>query len=132
MSMSEVSNEDYDDDKAEEIKTSFIDPIAWAGADNALMGREEKNNTYAGRKTIWSRFFAVAHSKQIVRDLNEEATKDEDQCSTYARGASLVCINGTHYGYCDEGCAAPRRLRDGTKCVQGRIYGARLYHEERA
>jgi hypothetical protein len=127
-----VSNKDDDDDKAEKIKTSFIDPIGWVGTDNALMGRKKENNAYTGRKTIWSRFFAVAHSDQIVRDLNEdeEATKDGGQCYTCAKGASLVCINDTHYEYCDEGCAAPRKLRDGMKCVQGRIYGVRLYHED--
>jgi hypothetical protein len=36
-----------------------------------------------------------------------------------------VCIRTTHYGFCDEGCAEPRRLKESMKCVDGKIYGAR-------
>jgi hypothetical protein len=38
-------------------------------------------------------------------------------------------INGTHFGYCDEGCAEPRKLGEGMKCVDGRIFGVRMWRE---
>jgi hypothetical protein len=60
------------------------------------------------------------HSKQM------ETLKE---CVTCEKGRDLVCINGTHYGLCDEGCAEPRKLREGMKCVDGRIYGVRGWRE---
>ena len=53
--------------------------------------------------------------------------KKGEECVTCPKGRSLVCINGTHYGYCDEGCAEPRELKDGMKCVDGKIFGVKLY-----
>jgi hypothetical protein len=78
------------------------------------------------------------HTKhqQIVRDEDEdeeyhrvEQSVKAKECVACKKGRSLVCINGTHYGYCDEGCAEPRKLREGMKCVDGRIYGARGWRE---
>jgi hypothetical protein len=113
--------------------TSFLEPIAWSGMDGALVSRArraEENGVHKGRRSIWYGFFAGANAQQIVRDKDEVFETDvaeSQECCMCEKGRSLVCINGTHFGYCDEGCAEPRELREGMKCVEGKIYGAKLY-----
>jgi hypothetical protein len=42
---------------------------------------------------------------------------------TCPKGRDLVCIGKTHYGFCDEECAMPRRLKKGMQCADGKIFG---------
>jgi hypothetical protein len=118
---------------AASVQTPALDPIAWSGMDGALEGpsrRVEESAAPKRRRSIWQGFFVGAYAQQIVRDEDEVFENDgieSEECYMCAKGRSLVCINGTHFGYCDEGCAEPRKLRDGTKCVEGKMYGARLY-----
>jgi hypothetical protein len=59
----------------------------------------------------------------------QDTEESNEGCVYCEKGRSLVCINGTHFGYCDEGCAEPRRLAVGMKCVDGRIFGVRMWRE---
>jgi hypothetical protein len=61
--------------------------------------------------------------EDVVDD--DEDVVDETKCVTCQKGRDVVCIRTTHYGFCDEGCAEPRRLKESMKCVDGKIYGAR-------
>jgi hypothetical protein len=66
---------------------------------------------------------------QRLKEVDEKSK--EDGCVTCKKGRNLVCINGTHYGYCDEGCAEPRKLGDGMECVDGRVFGVRMWKGRR-
>jgi hypothetical protein len=128
-----------------EATTDVIDSVAWAGMDGALMTRakrEIESSAQRRRKTFWSRLFVAAHPQtpmQIVRDEDEDDDQDDFThgnepdvkmaCVTCPKGRSIVCIDSGYYGNCDEGCAEPRKLKERMKCVDGRIYGARLYHD---
>jgi hypothetical protein len=68
------------------------------------------------------------HRVQRLKEADEKSK--EDGCVTCEKGRSLVCVNGTHYGHCDEGCAEPRRLGEGMECVDGRVFGVRMWREE--
>jgi hypothetical protein len=126
------------------VKTSDRDPIAWSGTDDALnhshARRSEQNDRTPQRKPFWTRFFAAGLPQlppsisqvapQMMRDEDEaevEVGDDGTECLKCPKNRDLVCINGTHYGFCDEGCVEARRLKDGMKCVEGRIYGVRLF-----
>jgi hypothetical protein len=50
-----------------------------------------------------------------------------DGCMTCEKGRNSVSINGTHFGYCDEGCVEPRRLGEGMERVDGRVFGVRMW-----
>jgi hypothetical protein len=62
---------------------------------------------------------------------SEADDRTKDGCVHCEKGKTLVCIHGTHFGYCDEGCVEPRKLGEGMKCVEGRIFGMRMYWERR-
>jgi hypothetical protein len=70
---------------------------------------------------------------QVVRDEQDDFTSGNEPehvgCVECGKGRDIVCIGERHYGFCDEGCAEPRRLREGMKCVDGRVFGERMYHE---
>lgn len=105
--------------------------------------RGEENSAQRRHKTFWSRLFVAAYPQtpvQIVRDEDEAEDQDDFthgnelenvkmECVQCPKGRSIVCIDGGFYGYCDEGCAEPRKLKEGMKCVDGRIYGVRIYHD---
>jgi hypothetical protein len=123
-----------------EVKTSTLDPVVWAGMDGALMTkakrsaeREQESGAEIQRRVFCARIFPHAHPTraQIVRDEDEDEEYqrrttewNESECVECEKGMEIVCINGTHVGFCDEGCAEPRELREGTKCVDGKIFGA--------
>jgi hypothetical protein len=129
--------------KPQNVNTSSFDPVAWAEHIPHPHAKRSSNNAQPRSKPHFSFFFVAAHPQvhtkhqQIVRDededeeyhrLKNQASEFKNQaCVICEKRRSLVCINGTHYGYCDEGCAEPRKLRDGMKCVDGRIYGVRIY-----
>jgi hypothetical protein len=69
------------------------------------------------------------HQVQRLKEADEKSK--EDGCVTCKKGRSLVCINGTHFGYCDEGCVEPRRLGEGMECVDGRVFGVRMWKGRR-
>jgi len=96
--------------------------------------RREANSAARRRSTpLWHRFFAAAHPLQIVRDGDFDADDDDsewyaktgEECIACEKGRDVVCIGKMHFGYCDEGCVEPRRLGDGMKCVDGKIWGAK-------
>lgn len=110
--------------------TDILDPVAW-DMTNPNARRSESNNASRRKKAFWTQFFALASPaypgrSQIVRDEDEEQEAgggDESKCVVCPKGRDMVCIGKTHFGFCDEGCAEPRRLTKGTKCVKGRIHG---------
>jgi hypothetical protein len=127
--------------KPRNMGTSTFDPVACAEHIPHPHAKRSSNNAQPRSKPHFS-FFVAAHPQmhtkhqQIVRDEDEdeeyhrvEQSVKAKECVACKKGRSLVCINGTHYGYCDEGCAEPRKLREGMKCVDGRIYGARGWRE---
>jgi hypothetical protein len=108
------------------VKTSTIELVAWSGADNALDKRSKRAVKNPNR--FWKRFIVAAHlQEQIPVVVDGEGgggnELEEDGCVTCDKGRDVVCIGDTHFGYCDEGCAEPRKLKDGVKCVDGRING---------
>jgi hypothetical protein len=127
------------------VTTDVVDSIAWAGMDGALVTRTNRgleSSAQRRHKMFSIRLFVAAYPQtpmQIVQDEDED--KDQNnfthgngsdlkmECVQCPKGRSIVCIDGGYYGYCDEGCAESRKLKEGTKCVDGRIYGARLYRD---
>ncbi|KAF2031081.1 hypothetical protein EK21DRAFT_111322 [Setomelanomma holmii] len=125
-------------------KTIQIDPVAWGAPDN-LRRRNLSTSTNASpyHKPLWPRFFAAAYPQllsstsqpplQIMRDEDEDEIDHGNpndtgtKCITCPRNQDVVCINGTHYGFCDEYCVDPRVLKQGMKCVDGKIFGVGLY-----
>ncbi|KAF1916199.1 hypothetical protein BDU57DRAFT_516165 [Ampelomyces quisqualis] len=128
----------------EEAKTTVLDPVASAGMNNAHMTSTERGEELEQasgaedeRKAFWATMFARADPRshapaQMVLDEDEaedyqerKTKKNKWECVQCDEGRDLVCINGTHFGFCDEGCPEPRRLKDGMKCVDGKIFRAR-------
>jgi len=103
-----------------------LDPIAWAGINK----RSEVSGAQRSHKPFWSRVFVAGYPQSPVQvgvNKDDFSTGDEPEnmCVTCPEGGDVVCIGETHYGFCDEGCAEPRRLGEGMRCVGGRITGAR-------
>jgi hypothetical protein len=108
----------------------MLDPLSLHISNNKAR-RSEPNNASRRKTVYWSQFFALAspvyaERAQIVRDKDRDLEVsdrvDESKCVTCPKGGELVCIGTTHYGFCDEGCAEPRRLMEGARCVDGRIF----------
>jgi hypothetical protein len=51
--------------------------------------------------------------------------KAGEACTRCEKGRDLVCIGTTQFGYCDEGCVEPRRLGEGMRCEDGKIFGVK-------
>lgn len=117
---------------------SVSDPVAWANTNGKRSITSDPLNT--SRRSYRNYFFAHALPQapmppnappQIVRDEDEDAISkgevDENKCVRCGKNhGDIICIGRTHYGYCDEVCAEPRRLYDGLKCVDGRIFADRV------
>jgi hypothetical protein len=104
------------------------DPVGWAGIDDALFSsisvpqNRQRDAAPMTRARPWGRLFVDAMT--VPHDFNTEDDngryKEQGEgsegmtagCITCPRGGDLVCINATHFGYCDEGCVEPRRVRE--------------------
>lgn len=116
---------------------SVYDPVAWADTNGKRSKRDSTSNT--SRRSYWNYLFTHALPQvpmppnappQIVRDEDEDVILqgkvDERKCVQCGKDdGDIICIGKTHYGYCDEGCAEPRRLYKGLKCVKGRVFADR-------
>jgi hypothetical protein len=137
-----TESKDYSTNAAEPTPTDV--KATTDGMDGALtthVKRGLERNAQRRRKKLWSRLFVAAYPQtpmQIVRNEDEdqddftqgnEPENVKMRCVQCPKGRSIVCIDDEYYGYCDEGCAEPRKLKEGMKCVDGRIYGIRLYHD---
>lgn len=67
--------------------------------------------------------FNIEDNKERNEEHGEGTFKVQGACISCPKGRDIVCINATHFGYCDEGCVEPRRVKKGMKCVDGRMYG---------
>jgi hypothetical protein len=108
------------------VKTSTVGLVAWADTDNTPKSRSKQVMKKQNR--FWKHSFVAAHARERIEstgDGDEGGKIEKDDCMTCEAGRDVVCIGDTHYGYCDEGCAEPRKLKEGVKCVDGRIYGVR-------
>lgn len=52
------------------------------------------------------------------------AKGDEGGCVERENGGDVMCVNRTHFGFCDEGYAQMRGLGKGMICVDGRMFSA--------
>ncbi|KAH7091284.1 hypothetical protein FB567DRAFT_589180 [Paraphoma chrysanthemicola] len=134
------------------IPTSDTDNIALPDINNVL-GQSRRHQIQSHRnaapkgKPFWTHFFVAAlpqsplskakSTPEHIRDLDDSDSEAiiptneyGKECITCPKNQDLVCINDTHYGHCDEGCVDPRRLRAGTKCVGGRIFGVKAFGED--
>ncbi|KAH4943402.1 hypothetical protein HBI70_190050 [Parastagonospora nodorum] len=107
-----------------------FDPIAWASIDK----RSETSGAQRGPRPLWSRVFVAGYPQsaaQVHADKDDFSTgnEPENMCVTCEAGGDVVCIGETHYGFCDEGCAEPRVLGRGMRCVDGRVTGVKEWSE---
>ncbi|KAF2819818.1 hypothetical protein CC86DRAFT_412740 [Ophiobolus disseminans] len=68
------------------------------------------------------RFVARANDGAGAKQMDNVYAYDSKECITCPKGKDLICIDGTHYGFCDEGCVEVRAVLSGAKCEDGRIY----------
>lgn len=107
------------------------DPVGWAGVDDALFTsisvpqNQHRDAALTTQARPWGRIFVGA--MRVPRNFDAEdyegRNEEHGECISCRKGRDIVCINATHFGYCDEGCVEPRRVKKGMKCVDGRMYG---------
>jgi hypothetical protein len=61
---------------------------------------------------------ATIHLSSVLRHMQSGTPSSCTQCSG---DGNILCIDDTHYGLCDHGCAIRQPLADGTFCQQGTI-----------